>query len=48
MPEINREDVRELFLGTYRIIYTVKDSFVAVLTVMEGHHLLDPKLVDVD
>jgi len=39
-PEIGREEVREAFLGTYRIVYRVVDDGIVVLTVFEGHRLL--------
>jgi hypothetical protein len=36
-PEIGREDVREVFLRTYRIVYQARETGVVVLTVFEGH-----------
>jgi addiction module RelE/StbE family toxin len=40
VPEIGREDVRETFLRTYRIVYRVVEDGIVVLTVFEGHRLL--------
>ncbi len=40
VPEINRSDVRETFLRTYRIVYRIVDDGIVVLTVFEGHRLL--------
>ncbi len=40
MPEIGRDDVREVFQRTYRIVYRVVDDGIVVLTVFEGHRLL--------
>lgn len=40
VPEIGRDDVRETFLRTYRIVYRVVDDGIVVLTVFEGHRLL--------
>jgi addiction module RelE/StbE family toxin len=40
VPEIGRNDVREIFLRTYRIVYRVVDDGIVVLTVFEGHRLL--------
>jgi toxin ParE1/3/4 len=37
VPEIEREDVREVILGAYRIVYRVLDGSIHVLTVFEGH-----------
>jgi plasmid stabilization system protein ParE len=40
VPEIGREDVREVFLGNYRLVYRVGANHVDVLTVFEGHRRL--------
>jgi toxin ParE1/3/4 len=40
VPEFQREDVREVFLQSYRIVYQVREDAVVVLTVFEGHRLL--------
>ena len=40
VPEIEAEDVREVFLRSYRIVYRVLDDELYVLTVFEGHRLL--------
>ena len=37
VPELQREDVREVLLGTYRIVYRVREDAIDVLTVFEGH-----------
>lgn len=39
VPELNREDVREVFLGSYRIVYQIYPDFIDILTVFEGHRL---------
>jgi toxin ParE1/3/4 len=39
VPEIERSDVREVFLRSYRIVYRVLDAEIHVLTVFEGHRL---------
>ena len=46
VPEIGRDDVRETFLRSYRIVYRVDADGITVLTVFEGHRLL--RDVDVD
>jgi addiction module RelE/StbE family toxin len=38
--EKGREDVRQILVGTYRIVYLIRERQVDVLTVFEGHHLL--------
>lgn len=40
VPELDREDVRETFLRSYRIVYRVLPDELHVLTVFEGHRLL--------
>lgn len=40
VPELGREDVREVFLRAYRIVYRVLEDELHVLTVFEGHRLL--------
>jgi toxin ParE1/3/4 len=37
VPELRREDIREVILGIYRIIYRVTPSGIEVTTVIEGH-----------
>ena len=37
VPEIGRDDVREVFLRTYRIVYRVNGKRCEILTVFEGH-----------
>ena len=39
VPEIGRDDVREVFVGAYRIVYRVMPREIVVLTVFEGHRL---------
>jgi len=40
VPEFNDENIREVFLKTYRIVYHIKKKEIHVLTVFEGHRLL--------
>jgi plasmid stabilization system protein ParE len=40
VPEVQREDVREVLLGSYRIVYRTTKGGIEVLTVFEGHRLL--------
>lgn len=42
VPEIGREDVRELIEGNYRIVYRVRKEAVDVLTIFEGHKIFQP------
>jgi toxin ParE1/3/4 len=46
VPELLREDIRELIEGNYRIVYQVFEDRLVVLTVFEGHHLLPREKID--
>ena len=39
VPELQRDDIREVIEGNYRIVYRITTVSVDVLTVFEGHHL---------
>jgi addiction module RelE/StbE family toxin len=41
VPEIGREDIREIILGNYRIIYRIITEEVEILTVHHGAKPLD-------
>lgn len=41
VPELLRDDIREVFLRTYRIVYRVREDAIDVLTVFEGHRPFD-------
>ena len=41
VPELSRDDIREVLVGRYRIVYRLEPKALLVLTVFEGHHLLD-------
>jgi plasmid stabilization system protein ParE len=47
VPELNRDDVCEVFVRSYRIVYQVLPREVTVLTVFEGHRRF-PLPPDVD
>jgi toxin ParE1/3/4 len=38
VPEKNRQDIREVFVRTYRIVYLIRETRIDILTVFEGHH----------
>jgi plasmid stabilization system protein ParE len=40
VPELDRNDIREILLGQYRIVYQTREHQIAVLTVFEGHRRL--------
>lgn len=41
VPELGREDIREILRGTYRIIYLVGQDRIDILTVYHSARLLD-------
>lgn len=46
VPELGRDDVREVFERTYRIVYRVTGKEIRVLTVFEGHRRLRPREIE--
>ena len=42
VPEFGRGEIREVFLGTYRIVCRVLPAEIHVLTVFKGRRLLHP------
>jgi plasmid stabilization system protein ParE len=42
VPELERDDVREVLQGSYRIVYLVGERAIEVLTVFEAHRLFPP------
>lgn len=45
VPEAHREDIREVLLRSYRIVYRVLRDGVEVLTVFEGHRLFPEDVI---
>ncbi len=43
VPERAEQEVREVFLRNYRIVYQIKKNAIHVLTVFEGHRLFPGK-----
>ena len=44
VPEVERDDVREAIVGTYRIVYIIRAKIVEIVTIFEGHHPLPDDL----
>ena len=40
VPELDREDIREVILGGYRLVYRVRTDAMEVLAVFDGRRLL--------
>lgn len=41
VPEVNREDIRELIEGNYRIIYRIEYNRISILTIQHSKQLLN-------
>ncbi len=49
VPELRRNDIREMLLRNYRVVYRVHKGAVHILTVFEGHRrLVTADVQDVD
>jgi toxin ParE1/3/4 len=47
VPDVGDGNIREIFLGNYRIVYRVlSETIVQVLTVYHGARVLDPSLLN--
>lgn len=46
VPELEREDIREVLKRSYRIIYRILEDRVEVLAVIEGHRRLPTDLLE--
>ena len=44
VPEYARADVREVFVGAYRIIYVIESSHIRILALIEGQMELPDEL----
>ena len=40
VPEVDRDDVRDVILDNYRVVYVVGNHQIMVVTVFESHRLL--------
>ena len=43
VPDLPRPDIRELLVGSYRVVYRIEPKRVAVLTVRHLRRRVDPK-----
>ncbi len=40
VPEIERDEIREILYGNYRIIYRIEKSSISILTIRHGKQIL--------
>ena len=43
VPEVSNKMIREVIYKNYRIIYRIKSDTIEIITVFEGHKLLDER-----
>lgn len=48
VPELANDDIREVLVGAYRIMYRVTDDRVVILALIEGHRRRAGFVIDVD
>lgn len=48
VPELERDDIREVLTGNYRTVFKIEKDRVVVLTVFEGHELFDTAAADAE
>lgn len=46
VPEISNQNIRELIVKKYRIVYRLENNRIEILTVFEGHRLLRVNEID--
>jgi plasmid stabilization system protein ParE len=46
VPEVGRPEIRELFVGSHRLVYRVDTDRIAILTVRHMRRLFDPAELD--
>jgi toxin ParE1/3/4 len=43
VPEFDQENIRELLIDNYRLVYRIKKTSIEILTVFDGHKRLSKK-----
>jgi addiction module RelE/StbE family toxin len=43
VPEFKQENLRELLINNYRLVYRIKKSTIEIITVFDGHRQLNKK-----
>lgn len=43
VPEFKQENLRELLIDNYRLVYRIKKATIEIITVFEGHRHLNKK-----
>jgi addiction module RelE/StbE family toxin len=45
VPELDREDIRELIIYSYRIIYQLKEKQILIIAVIHGKRLFEKEII---
>jgi len=48
VPEFLHPDIREIIAKGYRIVYRIREQRIEILSVFEGHRLLDSESMGID
>ena len=48
VPEVEKDDIREIFFGDYRIIYGIEKKQIRILTVRHGKQILPIEDLDIE
>lgn len=48
VPEVEKDDFREIFFGDYRIIYRIEKKQIKILTVRHGKQILPIEDLDIE
>jgi len=43
VPEFERDDIREPFTFSYRIVYQIREDLILVVNIIHGRRQFDPK-----
>lgn len=46
LPELNTPNIREILVGSYRIVYRIKNEQAQLLAIRHGARLLDAAILD--
>jgi len=41
VPELNNDNIRELFIYSYRLIYSINDDAILIIAVIHGKRLIE-------
>lgn len=48
VPELRNQNIREIIIGSYRVIYRIWEDEVQLLTLHHGARLLDTSMIEIE